>query len=349
MIDEKIRERLFAFWHGEIIDRCCVSIRVKKGDVYRHTIDGSDTSDGFQLFDPERIVARGRRKFENTILFGDALPALLADFGTAGHAAYFGCPYSLASDSIWFEPMLGKSDSLVYDPSNEFLQSQINVLNDVVEMADDAFILAMPDNCGSIDALAHLRGTENLLVDMIEREDVVLGWLDAVLNAWEHGNTELRRVLRKQALPGTVHGWMSSWSPGFHMQLQCDFAAMISPAMFETFVMPELERSLRTLDNSIYHLDGVEQVAHLDHILSLEKLDAVQWVPVAGQPSTTDSLEHLIRIQRAGKGLVLFPEPDEVPTLLDALSARKLLLNVNEVASIEEAESLLAYVERHGK
>ena len=47
--------------------------------------------------------------------------------------------------------------------------------------------------------------------------------------------------------------------------------------MFDEFVKPELKK---TID----HLYGVGQLNHLDSLLSIKKLDGIQWVPGDGQP-----------------------------------------------------------------
>lgn len=54
--------------------------------------------------------------------------------------------------------------------------------------------------------------------------------------------------------------------------IRCDLSAMISPAMYEEFIMEELKKTTDWLDYSIYHMDGIEQVRFLDMLLSLPKL-----------------------------------------------------------------------------
>ncbi len=45
--------------------------------------------------------------------------------------------------------------------------------------------------------------------------------------------------------------------------LQCDFAYMISPQMFERFVLPDLTACCEALEHGFYHLDGKGQIRHL--------------------------------------------------------------------------------------
>ncbi|NLB59101.1 MAG: hypothetical protein GX805_11665, partial [Gammaproteobacteria bacterium] len=77
-------------------------------------------------------------------------------------------------------------------------------------------------------------------------------------------------------------------------------------------------------------------------ILSLPRLNMIQWTPVAGQPPTSAFIPQLQRIQAAGKGLVLFPKKHEVPVLLDALKPQGLYLIINDASGEQEARDLLA-------
>ncbi len=74
---------------------------------------------------------------------------------------------------------------------------------------------------------------------------------------------------------------------------------------------------------------------------TLPHINAIQWTPVAGQPRTSDFMDVLQKIQRAGKGLVLLPRPDELDALMDGLSPEGVRIVLYDVASRDEAEQLL--------
>ena len=66
--------------------------------------------------------------------------------------------------------------------------------------------------------------------------------------------------------------------------MQCDMSVMFSKEMYREFIVDELEQQMEWLEYPVYHFDGVEQEQHLDYILGLKKLKAIQWTHVAGQP-----------------------------------------------------------------
>jgi hypothetical protein len=62
---------------------------------------------------------------------------------------------------------------------------------------------------------------------------------------------------------------MGIWSPKRVMTTQCDLCVMISPKHFSEFVGEDLESTYAYVDHGIYHLDGEEEIKHLDTLLSI--------------------------------------------------------------------------------
>ena len=104
---------------------------------------------------------------------------------------------------------------------------------------------------------------------------------------------------------------------------QCDFSYMISPEMFDEFCRPELEATCRRLGRSIYHLDGVGQLPHLNSILEIEDLDGVQWVPGDGKPPQSQWPEVYEKIHRAGKNSQLWDGFDGLDNIIAHIGSGK--------------------------
>jgi 5-methyltetrahydrofolate--homocysteine methyltransferase len=136
---------------------------------------------------------------------------------------------------------------------------------------------------------------------------------------------------------------MGIWSDQPAIDLQNDFSCLISSRMFEAYFLPSLEQQTRWVERTIYHLDGPGAIRHLDALLSLPRLDGIQWVPGAGAPEMSRWIRLLRRIQAGGKLLVLNCEAWEVETLLAELEPEGLLLST-ACGSEEEARELLARV-----
>jgi hypothetical protein len=137
------------------------------------------------------------------------------------------------------------------------------------------------------------------------------------------------------------------WGPGKIAKLQCDMSAMFSPEMFGEFAVPGLTEQCEWLDHSLYHLDGTQALCHLDQLLGIDGLDAVEWTPQAGietggSPRWYDLYR---RILTAGKSVqAVNVEPGEILPLLDAIGGRGVYL-ITQFGSEREAEEMADKVE----
>jgi len=344
---EDTKKRMDAFWNKEYIDRCCLSIKLWQKNPEKlvlpkehYTLEESRTDADYAFRTFEHSV-------KSVINVAEAFPALMPAFGVAAHSCYFGSKLKHMPETIWFEPVIDEPDinKLVYDENAFNVHKKFT--SEIAERSKGLFFAGNNDNCGIIDALANLRSNDDLLFDMVDYPEFVEQARDKITEVWKKTQKEFYDITKESNDGGSSHAWMNTWSRGMHGQLQCDFCVMISPQHFERFVLPELEECTSFYDNSTYHFDGQEQIRHLDMLLSVKNLDNIQWTPVSGQPRTTNFIEVFKKIQKAGKGLVLIPELDEVPVLLKNLSHKGLIICVNGIKNIDEANDLMKLAEQY--
>ena len=269
--------------------------------------------------DAEQVIKRHRSGFENTYYAGDAFPLLVHNLGPAGHAGFFKGAKPIFEDSIWYEPSLDDYGDLVFDDESFLYKKTLELAKAYAQDAKGAYMVAMPDVVSDSDVLSHLRGPKNFLYDLVDQPEAVKKALVTIQAVWEKTHRSCYEIVSANNSGGSCVGWLNTWAPGFHAQLQCDASVMLSPEMFEEFICYELEAQANFLEYSLYHLDGYEQVRHLPYILAVKNLDAIQWTNIAGQAPVTAFLPELKQIQQAGKLLILDCSPDEVFVLLDNL------------------------------
>jgi hypothetical protein len=121
---------------------------------------------------------------------------------------------------------------------------------------------------------------------------------------------------------------------------------MISPEMFDTFLMPNLERCLRLTNHGFYHLDGKGAIPHLDRLLSLppESLRGIQWVPGAGQPGPQRWMPLLKRIKDCGKLCHISLSPEGALEIVRELGGKGFAFVVypRKTMSAEDVDDYLA-------
>lgn len=351
----RIRERFEAFWQGEVLDRCMLAVTVKtmpeQGDAAnpRSWYHPSRTEDEIHDYwlSPEAVLRRNLQKLESTRYLGDAIPQVFFDLGAVAYAGFFHGVRYRYTDSIWFFPSLKYGELPVFNPDSTLYKAMLEIGVFLAKEGAGKFLVSMPDHAGILDCLAHLRGSENLLMDLMDDRDWVKACCAEIQKIWLKVVEEIYGILKPCNEGGSGIGWLNVWAPGKINQMQCDLSVMISQADFREMVVPELEACMAWMDHSLYHFDGVEQVRHLDALLGLDQLEAIQWTCVDGQPPPTQFTHELRRIQEAGKRLViLHSDADVIETLSRKLSSKGLLL-VTSANSIQSAQALIEQVSRN--
>jgi hypothetical protein len=325
---EKRLERHTAFWHKEIVDRCLCSVTsLRDGGSFDHFPLPSNPEDRLAYWtDGELILNRYLSWFKNTYYGGDSLPILIHDLGPAGHAGYFKGVTPRFENTVWFDSEIKNYDDIVFDPNSFLYKKTIELAKLYCSVAKGDFIVSMPDAVGIADVLSHLLTPETFLIDMLDTPDLIMKSLQNIQIVWEKIYTEVFEIVKANNYGGSSVGWLGTWAPGILGQLQCDLSVMISPSLFEDLILYELQTQAKWLDHSIYHLDGWQQIKHLELILSVKELDAIQWTNVAGQPGPLHFVPEFKRIQQAGKNLIIHIDSTDVPTLMEQLSSQGLYI-----------------------
>jgi hypothetical protein len=351
---DKVRERLYAFWEREIVDRACISVIApnKKSvpiSMFHNPNDLTKDPQALRQYweNPQTIHKNNIVRLEGTFLGGEALPVIFQNYGTSGHCNYFGAQPIYGNDTIWFDPVWSSLEVADHSYNEDSLKKRLAIARYLTDNAKDDYFVGMPDNCGTIDAICHLYGTENVLMDMISCPKILKQAVDTVNIGWAKTN-EMFYNISKEHNAGGVHAWMHLLAPGRLTHMQCDMSVMISEQLYEEFVIPELEQQMQWLEYSVYHFDGIEQLRHLPYILSLEKLKTIQWTYVAGQPSAAYYIPALKQIQKAGKSLIIMAPACDIPVLLDELSAKGLYIHT-ETQTADQAKEIIAYTAKHSR
>ena len=144
-----------------------------------------------------------------------------------------------------------------------------------------------------------------MLYDLYDYPDEVKEATKLVTKLWfEAFDLQVAKIA---AAGQPYNNWMNVPSAKPWYPLQCDFSYMISPNQFEEFVLPHLIEQVDHMERSVYHLDGVGEIPHLDMLLDIEGLTAIQWVAGGGQPPLWDErwIPMYQKIQAKGKNLIL--------------------------------------------
>ncbi|GAB4569616.1 MAG: hypothetical protein Kow0047_22910 [Anaerolineae bacterium] len=340
---QRIERDWSAWWAGEL-ERPLVLIREFVPPEDNPLPEVPSYTSNFPMDLPaDEVVQRVERHLEAYRLHGDAFPKWWINFGPGIMAGFLGARVNSVPDTVWFEPEeIGDIRDLdpEYDPDNIWWRRVRDLTEAAVARWGDQVAVAHTDLGGNLDILASLRTTQQLLLDLYDAPEEVDRLVRKITELWLRYYDELYEIIRV-AGRGTTP-WAAIWSPGRCYMLQSDFSYMISPQMFERFVMPDLITCCDALDHGFYHLDGKGQIPHLDQLLSIERLRGIQWIPGDGAPPPHEWLDLLKRIRDGGKLCQLYVTPEGAMTIVRELGGRGFAFDIQTWMSGDEAAAFLA-------
>jgi len=344
---EQTKERINAFWHNEILDRPVTMLAVPKPPAEQISNPPSGHADiKERWYDIQYQVDLALALLKNQVFMGDALPIVYPNLGPEVFSAFYGCPLHFSETTSWTDPILEDwraADKLALDWNHPDLLWLLEMTDALLEVGRDRFITGMPDWHSGGDAIAAFRDPQNLAIDMLEHTQDVQALLARIEGDYFRLYDLFYAKLRAAGLP------ITSWTPliydGKHYIPCNDFSIMISKKMYAEVFLPGITRECQFLDRSIYHLDGPGALRHLDSILAIPELNALQWVPGAGSEEFQRWVWVYQKVQKAGKGIQVNCRFIELPLVMEALDPNGLFLLVSETPDVESAQAMLKELE----
>jgi len=355
---EETRERYLIWWNRKQTDRPLLAVQSPKKDIasinankdldplrWPYPVYGNEDPALMEqrYTDIDWVLDIAENQFKKTEFLYEAYPGMFAHFGPAGVAAFLGSKLTFASDTVWANPCFNdiRKAELKLDRDGRWWKWSTESTKAAVDRASGNFCVGIPDLVENLDQLAALLGTQELLCYLLD----------------EPG--EVHR-LQKQLLPIVLESYgahydiitdETGWSeaagvigPGKVARVQCDFSCMISPDMFDEFALPYLKEQCDWYDYVYYHLDGPGAICHLDSLLKIESLDAVQFVPGAlngGDPHWYYLYE---KVLNAGKGVWAIMKLEYIKDFVKRFGGAgvKISANMGSVRSYDEADEILS-------
>lgn len=349
---ENVLARFEAWWDCAVTDRPPVSLAFPRpAEEQQPSPRGAHARLRDRWMDADFVAACEETRLRNTIHFADSLPIAWPNLGPEIFAALYGCELEFGETTVWSRPILQADGDLACpdlrpDPDNVYSRKILELTDRLIEAARGRFLVGYTDLHGGADALAALRDPQALLVDTLERPDDVRSLCDRITTDFLGLYDLYHEKLAAAGMPSTT--WLPAVCRGRLHVPSCDFSCMISEASFEDLFLPGIVRECRAMDRCIYHLDGPDALRHLDRLLEVPEIRAIQWVPGAGHDSWKEWVGVYRRIQDCGKALQILAVPaGELDDLFRALRPEGVWISsVPGVETLADAESVLARVSR---
>ena len=338
------------FWERTNTDRPILNISYKKEGFVPYPTPKTPEQ---KFLDIDYKYNAYKHNAENMGYLAEGVPLLFTNLGPGCLAESLGSGYKLTDRSVWFDVNTPVKDwdnppKVEFDPKSELWT--VMEKEQKLYASDPDVHFSITDIGGIMDVVASLRGTQNLLYDLYDYPDEVREFTKQVKKEWFKAFDQQLKTVTSVDQP--INNWMNIPSKKPWFPIQCDFCFMISPTQFEEFVLEDIIDQANYMERSIYHLDGIGELPHVDMLLDIENLGGIQWVPGDNTESVTDPkwLDLYKKIQDKNKCLVLTNCIDEndfegLERIVKTLDPRGVHLRIN-CSTKDKAEDLVEKITR---
>lgn len=327
----EVKKRWRAWWEFDLHDRPLLLLQTRKNNprVPPEFERFEETSDWERKYcDPGHMVNRVLHQFYHTYYGGEAIPVIHHGW-SVGHAVPFGCHPNFAADTVWTDTVPVREGrthpEVFFDEDNKWWKMLLSNTEKMARASGQRYwVMPMWGNHAG-DNLSLIRGNKNLLYDCVDNPEWVRQSIRYITDAMQRQFEELQKFSPLTGMEGTTN-YVNCWSPGLTYGFDCDFSCMISPEIFRGLFLPPLVEMMRSVDHCIYHLDGAVALHHLDTLLDVKEINAIQWLPGAGREEITQWIPLLQKMQSRKKSVLCYADVQAIPRLLKELRPEGLCI-----------------------
>ena len=301
-------------------------------------------------FDPEWRAEYLDWYVAHSSLMADMLPVANTQLGPGSLAAILGGVFEGGEDTIWIHPDPNYTDDIKFNPNHPNYLLHKDLLRTCKKKAQGHYYVGMPDLMEGMDVLAAIKGTDKVLLDTVMQPEVLEHQMQQINDIYFKVFDELYDIIREG--DEMAFCYFSSWAPGKMSKLQSDISTMISVDDYRRFVQPFIREQCQKIDYTLYHLDGVGAMHHLDALLEIKELNAIQWTPGVGEPQGGSPKWYDLykKILAGGKSIMAcWVTLDELRPLLDNIGGDgvHLEMDFHNEREVEQAMRIIEEYQSH--
>lgn len=344
---EQAMKRVAAWFEQAILDR--VPVRFSRHNSQYDTSTALDTQRWPNMkarwFDAEYQVDSFLASLEQATFNAETFPLYWPNLGPEIYASFFGVELEFGEVTSWSKACIhdieedDQLEKIRFDPLNPYLKAIDAMTRLAVEKCRGKALVGMSCLGPGIDCVAGWREPQELCMDLILNPDRVKMLMQRSLEPFNDCYEHFHKILTSAGQPSI--GWMGIPVIGKTHIVQADFSNMISPAQFNEFCLPYFDEELKNIDHAIFHMDGKGVAHHLDRLLEIKKIKAIQWVQGVGDDQPILQWLPLIRkIQTTGKSVVVDLVPEELEEFISSMKPEGLFLCISTHNDADQPELL---------
>ena len=260
-----------------------------------------------QFLNTEKNFARLMNFYTFVKPLAEAFPQFSMNLGAGSIALYLGSEPDFAESTLWFGHCIedyGTALPLKYDPENYWWKAHLDIIKKQLELTGNTDVMVcIPDLVENIDILSAMRDPQTCCYDLYDYPVQTVRALQDIQDCYMTYYDAIFNLVKKDGV--SAYTAFNILGTGKTAKIQCDFAALLAPDQFDEFVLPSLKYQCGRIGNTMFHLDGPECIVHIDSLMGIEKLGALQWTPGSRNPGAGSEQWYPLykKVMDADKGL----------------------------------------------
>jgi hypothetical protein len=334
-------ERIDAWFAHELLDRPPVRFSEHNADFAdAHARQGPSWPDlQSRWFDAEFQVDSFLASIRGRTFYGETFPVFCPNLGPNVYAAFHGAHLLFGEVTSWVEHCIHAWDDmrrLEFSRHNVYYRKIDELTRVALQQCPGKFLVGYTDLHGSLDCAADWRDPQRLCLDLIDCPENVHELVRLANQSFLPLFDAYDALLKAHHQPSITWIGIPSWGK-FHVA-SCDFTSMVSTEVFDEFYLPSLLSEVSHMTRNVFHLDGKGMLRHLDRLLAVPEIAAIQWVQGVGTDAPIlQWLPIIKRIQAAGKGVMVDLQLDELEPFIAATKPEGLYLCLAAPESLQPA------------
>ena len=345
---EETQKRYLDWWNKKGLVLAMWEHMPKDGAPYENVAAPTPARDLTQRwFDAEWRANELHYQMSRNSYAADVIPVANTQLGPGSLAGILGAELEAGPDTIWIKHRSDFGDDIIFDENNKWWQLHLSFLRACKQRAQGKYYVGMPDLVEGLDVLASLKGSENVLMDMVMRPEVLDEQLKKINEIYFTVFDRLYDIINEGG--EMAFCYFSIWAPDKCSKLQSDISIMFSEDDFRRFAQPYLREQCRRIPYTLYPLDGVGATRHLSALLEIQELRAIQWTPGVGEPQGGDPkwFDLYKKILAGGKSVMAnWVTLSELQPLFDSVGTNGLHISI-DCKTEREMEAAMKIVERY--
>jgi hypothetical protein len=335
---EKAMQRIYAWYHQEMIDRPPARFSAHNAE---YTISPHLKKVWPSLkerwFDAEYQVDLFIDSIKGKKFHAETFPVFWPNLGPEVYSAFHGSELEYMEVTSYSVPLIKTHEDIgriCFEKENPYFRKIEEMTLLALEKCAGRFLVGYTDLHPGMDCVAAWTDPQQLCIDLLVDPDMVKQLITLANLHFQEVYDHFDGLLKKQNQLSVT--WMGIPSYGKMHIPSSDFSAMISTELYLEFVHPITVQEVKPMTHNVYHVDGKGVARHLDHILEIKEINAIQWVQGMGDDMPIMQWVPLIRkIQAAGKSVVLDLQLNELEEFIGSVNPEGIFLCIAAEESIQ--------------